>query len=118
MNPAFVRLEPFVARGYGDHQQKVRSIAASYPFVYSRAGKYVHRVRAAAILNVSTNKPHAVYRLWCGMHLQASRSRLSADTADRPICATCEGRAIGAGQLGHRTINGRAVMYSPLEKQP
>jgi hypothetical protein len=32
------------------------------------------------------------------------------------LCATCEGKAIGAGEDGARVINGRDVMYSPRKQ--
>ena len=92
-------------------------IAQSPPFVVSRIGRYVHRVRSAQLL--VNSESYLAIRCWCGYSIlsserkNGSRGRFLESPDDRPICATCEGRAIGAGLLGAREIAGRAVMFSP-----
>lgn len=107
----------------GDYTSPSR-VKSSLPFVESARGEYTHRVRSATVytvINATAFTPkgtmHAAVNCWCGMTLLLSakkRSRLVAEPSEgRPICATCEGRAIGAGQLGTQEIAGRAVKYSP-----
>jgi len=86
------------------------------PFVASDAGEYVHRVRSVTVHTV-LGKSHMAVRCWCGMTQLVSKRKkgrlLDVPTAGRPMCATCEGRAIGAGQLGAQEIGGRPVKFSP-----
>lgn len=90
-------------------------ITAALPFVYSRDGEYAHRVRSATLHTCRVNgRTHAAYKCWCGMTLLSKRARLADAPGTRPICATCEGRSVGAGLLGAREIAGRAVMFRPM----
>lgn len=86
------------------------------PFVESARGRYAHRVREVTLHNLG-GKAHIAVGCWCGMVLFISprkHGRLVAEPEPgRPICATCEGRAIGSGQLGAREIAGREVMFQP-----
>jgi hypothetical protein len=75
-------------------------IAKSLPFVESRMGRYTHRVRCANL----------------GMSFCISERKgrfVEEPSPGYVVCATCEGRAIGAGQLGAREIAGREVMFAP-----
>jgi len=94
----------------------VYPIARSKPFAESGGGRYAHRVRSAS-LHTCLGKSHIAVHLWCGMVIciggRNRGSRFVEEPTGRAICATCEGRAIGAGQLGAREIAGRAVMFSP-----
>ncbi len=61
---------------------------------------------------------HTCFALWCGMTGHSSerhhRNQLMATPDAKDIvCATCEGRAIGAGQAGSRQIAGQFVKFSP-----
>ena len=91
-------------------------VKSSLPFVESRAGRYTHRVRSAA-LHTLLGKSHMGIKCWCGMVILISKKKPNrlTDSPDsgRPMCATCEGRAIGAGQVGAREIAGRPVMFQP-----
>ncbi len=93
-------------------------ITWSPPFIYSRAGRMVHRPRKGT-MHIFGDKTHYSFTCWCGMSLQKERAALVDLPPDgMPICATCEGRAIGAGQLGsERLINGRTVLYSARDKK-
>jgi hypothetical protein len=90
-------------------------IKQSLPFVESRAGRYTHRVRSAS-LHTCIGKSHVGLSTWCGMGFCISERKgrfVEEPSAGYVVCATCEGRAIGAGQLGAREIAGREVMFSP-----
>lgn len=93
-------------------------IKRSLPFVESGAGRYTHRVKSAVLVELKGYPSHIGVHCWCGMHLNLSHKLPSSafveEPSGRPICATCEGRAIGAGQLGAREIAGRPVMFSPV----
>lgn len=43
---------------------------------------------------------HVTYSMWCGQHVSDAKGYISADAAPEgePVCGTCEGRSIGAGQ--------------------
>jgi len=92
----------------------------SLPFAESGAGKYTHRVRSVQIIALDPKQwpAHIAVSCWCGQSVlisekrQHKASRIVAEPS-RVLCATCEGRAIGAGQLGAQEIGGRAVMFSP-----
>lgn len=100
------------------------AVTRSLPFIESAFGRYTHRVRSIVVItDAESGKSHSVARCWCGqgvpVHSNSPHRRrfpvgsLLAEPSDRPVCATCEGRAIGSGQLGAREIAGRLVMYSP-----
>lgn len=97
---------------------RMRSVRRSVPFVESFYGTYTHRVRSITMHEL-LNKSHMSVGCWCGMTINLSQHRrnrlLLEPSQGRPICATCEGRAIGSGQLGAREILGRPVMFSPRE---
>jgi len=88
----------------------------SVPFVMSLRGMYVHRVRDIVLHNLCGGV-HMSVSCWCGQSLLISKRKagvLLAEVPDgRPVCATCEGRAIGAGKADVQTINGRPAMFSP-----
>lgn len=115
MSVAMVDLQP--PRFSAWRPNPVFAVSRSKPFAEAGAGRYTHRVHSAS-LHTCAGQSHLALKLWCGMliHLGGRRnrdSRLVDEPSGRPICATCEGRAIGAGQLGSREIAGRAVMFSP-----
>ena len=91
----------------------------SLPFVESGAGTYTHRIRSLTLYDYGKHGSHAAVSCWCGMTMclggrrKYNRRIVAVPSVDRMVCATCEGRAIGAGQLGAREIAGRQVMYSP-----
>lgn len=100
-------------------------IKRALPFVESFCGRYTHRVRSIHILVHDAGaaqrilgQAHMSVHCWCGMSVLISEKRRHANNAlvvepSRVLCATCEGRAIGAGQLGTPEIAGRPVMFSP-----
>lgn len=86
------------------------------PFVESQYGRYAHRVRYVE-LHLSLGEPHMAAGCWCGQTIHISKRKngrlIQAPSDGYVVCATCEGRAIGSGQLGARVIAGREVMFQP-----
>lgn len=89
---------------------------SALPFVWSRNGRYTHRVRAVTVY------PHGKTGLgvyaWCGMLVgsAASPSKMSATIdPDRPLCGTCHGRAVGAGQID---TDGIPLIFAPQSIAP
>lgn len=98
----------------------IATASRALPFVESGAGEYTHRTRQVTVHSV-LGRMHMGVRAWCGMTLLISppkkKGRLvAAPGHGRPLCATCEGRAIGAGLLGAREIAGRQVIYRPMRE--
>lgn len=101
-------------------------IKRSLPF-YERDGEgYVHRVRSGAhhYDRDTGSLRHTSFGFWCGLHgfiLPAGKrlgrkmpARLVTEpTPGRVVCATCEARAIGSGQLGSAKIGRHFVKYKP-----
>ncbi len=100
-------------------------LTKSLPFYRSAQGTYVHRVRSGTVHFYDGVAQHTSFHLWCGMlgsvgitlpypRHRPSRGDLFSDVPKTAtLCATCEGRAVGAGQLGSRMICGRIVKFSP-----
>lgn len=112
-----ITLEPsrhIKRKGWG--HENCKAIKKSVPFVEAKCGEYTHRVRHVTLITFM-NKSHFSVKCWCGMSLNFGGSGkgkgqfVKNPSEGRPMCATCEGRAIGAGLLGAREISGRPVMY-------
>ena len=94
-------------------------IKRALPYVESARGSYTHRVRNAALHHLEGWPPHVSVSCWCGMSLNIGGRRtvgskfVAVPSLGRPVCATCEGRAIGAGTDADHKINGRIVRYAP-----
>lgn len=110
-----VILQPPRPIGWMPNSVRSRTIRSMLPYYQSRRGVYVHRIRSARQYEyTTTSKSHVAIALWCGATGFISKGILYSDPpADALLCATCEGRAIGAGVDGHRKINGRACIYAP-----
>ncbi len=95
-----------------------KTVSKALPFYKSRKGVYVHRVRSMNQYWRHGKYHHASIGFWCGNtgHLGEKGVLLAKVPDGEVVCATCEGRAIGAGQDGARVINGQAVMFSPRKK--
>ena len=89
----------------------------SLPFYWSRAATRAHRVRSATMHYHNGVYSHTSFSAWCGQTGFSSKGKhlrlCDNPPDDLPVCATCEGRAIGAGQLGATTIAGRQVLFTP-----
>lgn len=117
-------LPPRPMRGDAPGHVRVAPIPRALPFVESIVGEYTHRVRSAqSFTKISSSafwregEIHVAAKCWCGMTMLLSARKKTRFVAEpspgRPICATCEGRAIGAGMLGTPEIAGRPVKFSP-----
>lgn len=93
------------------------AIKKSLPFLESFRGYYAHRVKHVT-MQTFNGKSHFIVKVWCGASFcnggngKGQTYFIEQPTNNRPICATCEGRHIGAGMDGDRKINGRKVMYN------
>lgn len=86
-------------------------------FVRTRGMSRWHRPRSG----VRYSDTKTVYDLWCGYAVGGSSKAGAYVTADEPgagepVCATCEGRAAGAGQDDSPT--GRQLLFSPRHLEP
>lgn len=89
-------------------------IKASLPFFRSFQGILIHRIRSGKVHYQDFKPSHTSFRFWCGNDGFAARGAMMDSLPSRAVlCATCEGRAIGAGLCGTREINGRKVLYRP-----
>lgn len=118
------RRKPFEWRAPGHREA---DLTRSLPFFQSGIGRYVHRVRFGKMYYRDGKLSHTAFTGWCGVTGFVSeknraqpwrdRGRNSDLFVDPPksavLCATCEGRAIGAGQTESRMICGRVVKFSP-----
>lgn len=97
---------------------RVHPVTAMKPFWQRTPGFYVHRPRSAQWHSFRGELSHIGITFWCGMVGSVSASARSGRLMDsvpagEVVCATCEGRAVGAGITGAREINGQAVCFSP-----
>lgn len=97
-------------------------VTAALPFVQSSSGLYVHRVRSGMIHLWKGAYSHTTFQAWCGQIIGVGARRKSrggsllAEPPERGVfCATCEGRATGAGQLPTHRIAGRFVKFAPRD---
>ncbi|PYS52425.1 MAG: hypothetical protein DMF68_01570 [Acidobacteria bacterium] len=105
----------------GDLPEKCKTIELRYakPFYVSQFASRAHRVRSAEMHYWDGVYTHTSFRLWCGQggfySLKKHKRNYLTDNPPRglPVCATCEGRAHGAGQLESHLIAGRMVLFSP-----
>lgn len=110
---------------------KPAPIKRMLPYGRSRLGSYVHRVRSAMLyqkfdvtwdrgVQVRTSdhvtRTHIAIRYWCGVSMSGGTRGI--DLFDVPperaeVCATCEGRAVGAGMASTVLLAQRPVRFSP-----
>jgi hypothetical protein len=107
-------------RGWRNPRSAMMTISRSLPFFQSGQGNYIHRIRSGRVHFWDNAAAHTTFELWCGqLGHTGNRSRcppgrlMETTPPGATLCATCEGRAIGAGQLGSRMICGRIVKFSP-----
>jgi len=121
MKPGMIRLQQ-ARQPVWEGGMKNVPVTFAYPYFKSGFGTYTHRVRTAVthVWKEKGENSHVSLTAWCGCTGFLSREpkpKDAAQYADVPegaiLCATCEGRAIGAGMDGTREINGRSVMFSP-----
>lgn len=100
-----VTLVPPVLGGWPDERELLEPLSEGPTFIVKRhpqrAGRLWHRPRSGYLRYAEwTDRITTVYNLWCG------QSALNdwCETSEEPplgdaVCATCEGRAAGAGQI-------------------
>jgi hypothetical protein len=117
---------PWCAEG-----SQVLQVTKCLPFFRKGPLRMVHRVRSANLHYWDGVLSHMSVEFWCGnlgVIGYIKRSRRGYRRDDQPslfavapdpavFCATCEGRAVGAGLDGAREINGRTVLFSPRERR-
>lgn len=122
---------PLIRERVRDSSTGLRTVQClkALPFFRSSSGKYIHRVRGVLMFyqRDTGHLSHSAVHYWCGgSGFPRNRSLLfsgrleyeNASFFDSPpegsfVCATCEGRAIGAGMAGAREIAGKPVMFQP-----
>lgn len=68
------------------------------PFATTARATRMHRVRSVSIYPETEHfRAHLSVHTWCGQALAGAV--MTADPGDWEVCGTCEGRAIGAGQI-------------------
>jgi hypothetical protein len=63
---------------------------------------------------------HVSYRLWCGQTLFVQEGFVSANYLPKvaPLCGTCDGRAVGAGQDEWPGVDGPSLVFNPDRLTP
>lgn len=92
----------------------------SLPFYTPKLGSRAHRVRSAQLHRPTTRPHYVTVKLWCGQggYLTDGRGMLTDEPLEGwPVCGTCEGRAVGSGQLGSRELTGKELLFTPQPGQ-
>lgn len=94
-------------------------VTKSLPYVRAGRGRYVHRVRSGHLHQHTSDKwprrrVYLAFRLWCGM----SAFGYSSEFFENPppgskVCATCEGKAVGAGFPSAVILALRPIIFRP-----
>ena len=114
MKPGKIELQIKPFGGFG--AERVKPIQYALPFFVSKNtnAKYVHRLRFANQFHNRDGSIHIAMGMWCGGHRFMRSGTLAATLPEGSVlCATCEGRAIGAGLVDSYHINGRLVRFQP-----
>lgn len=84
-------------------------------FVRSPAGSRWHRPRHG-----TTYGERTFYGVWCGQTVHVRDGFASAESLDRsaPLCGTCDGRSVGAGQDSWPTEDGPNLVFTPDRLTP
>lgn len=114
----------------GFRQDEIMScmrVTKCLPFYRRGPLRLVHRVREAYMFYANRKPSHMSVKFWCGNQGSiGGQRRRGGRGEDNPslfaiapdpavFCATCEGRAVGAGMDGAREIHGRTVLFRPRE---
>lgn len=117
-----VELEPDRMRWRRGNAIVVSKMLPFYRSYFGNRGAYVHRIRHATHFRSSLGEYHHTgLTMWCGSigsvggsGIWRPKGELFSEPPDNAVhCATCEGRAIGAGRAGTREIAGKPVMFKP-----
>lgn len=97
-----VVLEPPITSGmpyaYSDIEGENRPLLTAPRYLRGSGMGRWHRPRSG--FTIARDNHRIVYRLWCGQSLNDAAQCITADQPPRgePVCGTCEGRSVGAGQ--------------------
>lgn len=113
-----VALLPPVTSAPGEFLIGAEALLEGPRFVRTRGMSRWHRPRSG----VRYPEGRTVYDLWCGYAVGGSEKAGAYTSADEPspgeqVCATCEGRAAGAGQE-QASPTGRQLVFSPRHLDP
>lgn len=89
----------------------------SVPFVISRHGYLVHRVRSASTHIYRGETQHNSAKLWCGNSFNGTPVFLAEPPENRLICAVCEANAVAHGLPTSSDLVGRHVCVGRLRVQ-
>ena len=62
---------------------------------------------------------HMSVETWCGQATNLEKNRgilMNNPLDDWPVCGTCEGRAIGAGQVESERLTGKPLLFTPRRR--
>ncbi|MGW0837106.1 hypothetical protein [Streptomyces prunicolor] len=112
-----VLLLPPVTSAPADYHRGAEALTEGPRFVRTRGMSRWHRPRDG----VRYDGGHTVYGLWCGYSVGGSDKAGTYVAADEPgdgepVCATCEGRAAGAGH--DESPTGRLLLFTPRHIDP
>jgi hypothetical protein len=109
-----VTLLPPISRSFG---RGVSWERVGPRFVQKQPGAYWHRPRHGQTYR--SNPDRICWSMWCGQHAYSgdcvTRDRPPLGDGDR-VCGICEGKAVGAGQIGSDTDY--ATSYIPMGMDP
>lgn len=113
-----VALLPPVTSAPAEHHAGAEALTEGPRFVRTRGMSRWHRPRSG----IRYPEGRTVYDLWCGYAVGGSDHAGSYVAAEEPgtgerVCATCEGRAAGAGQE-ETSPTGRLLVFSPRHIDP
>lgn len=94
--------------GYAGSPHRSVNWRMGLPFVMSRSGILVHRLKAARSHIFEGKYSHDSADYWCG-NGGCSRLHFAEPPADRLVCALCEAKAIAAGEKSSDELLGRHV---------
>ena len=83
-----------------------------------KVGGYLHRPRSATFHQTPTG-PRIAATMWCGMttgQVVAPQESLPPD--EKALCATCEARAVGAGEPPLAEIARPPLVFTPRADSP
>lgn len=108
------------------YARSTKPVSASLPFFEREGWGYVHRVRSAHMHYDSGGKwTHTSVKFWCGQHgfIHPTGARLPRGQSiarmvlepspGRVVCATCQARAHGSGQVGTGKLGDEFVKFTP-----
>ncbi|MFI8294474.1 hypothetical protein ACIGCZ_00855 [Streptomyces nigra] len=108
-----VALLPPVSSAPAEFLADMEPLAEGPRFVRTRGMSRWHRPRSGVRF---TNRDRTVYGCWCGYGVGGAFLSADEPPAGEPVCATCEGRAAGAGQDDSPT--GRPLIFNPRHIAP